>query len=108
MSGYIAVSSGDESSLQAAVASTGPVSVAVDASSNAFRVCTCTEHSACDLMVVVVRTEWVYTAVSFLIQYYYSGVYDSSRCSSYDINHAMVVTGFGTYGSSDYWLVKNR
>ncbi len=57
MSGYIVVSRGDESSLQSAVASTGPVSVAVDASSNAFRVCTCTEYSACGLMAVVMRTE---------------------------------------------------
>lgn len=38
MSGQVMVKSGDESSLLAAVASTGPVVVAVDASSNAFRV----------------------------------------------------------------------
>ncbi len=42
------------------------------------------------------------------LQYYYSGVYDSSTCSSYNLNHAMVITGYGTYGSKDYWLVKNR
>ncbi len=38
MSGIIKVSSTNENSLQAAVASTGPVAVAVDASSNAFKV----------------------------------------------------------------------
>ncbi len=45
---------------------------------------------------------------SLLLQFYRSGVYDSSRCSSSSLNHAMVVTGYGTYGSKDYWLVKNR
>jgi len=38
MSGTVAIQSGSESNLQAAVANVGPVSVAVDASSNAFRV----------------------------------------------------------------------
>ena len=42
------------------------------------------------------------------MQYYYQGVYSSSRCSSSDINHAMVVTGYGSTGGSDFWLVKNR
>ena len=38
MSGSVAIQSGSESNLQAAVANVGPVAVAVDASSNAFRV----------------------------------------------------------------------
>lgn len=38
MSGTVAIKSGSESSLQAAVANVGPVSVAVDAASTAFRV----------------------------------------------------------------------
>lgn len=38
MSGSIEISSGSESELQSAVANVGPVSVAVDASNNAFRV----------------------------------------------------------------------
>ena len=40
MSGSVSVKSGSESDLQAAVAYVGPVAVAVDASSRAFRVCT--------------------------------------------------------------------
>ena len=39
ISGSIAITSGSESDLQAAVASAGPVAVAVDGSSRAFRVC---------------------------------------------------------------------
>ena len=42
-------------------------------------------------------------------QFYSSGVFSSIRCSSYNVNHAMVVTGYGVYGSyTKYWLVKNR
>ena len=38
MSGSIGISCGSEDDLQSAVANVGPVSVAVDASNNAFRV----------------------------------------------------------------------
>ncbi|CAI8032362.1 Cathepsin L [Geodia barretti] len=76
MSGSVAVPTGDEKELQAAVASVGPVAVAVDGRNKAFR-------------------------------YYSSGVYDASRCSSSNIQHAMVVTGYGTFSGKDYWLVKN-
>ena len=38
MSGSIEISSGSEDDLQCAVANVGPVSVAIDASNNAFRV----------------------------------------------------------------------
>ncbi len=38
ISGIIRITSGSENGLQAAVASTGPVSVAVDGKSNAFKV----------------------------------------------------------------------
>nr|ACH48000.1 silicatein A2 [Latrunculia oparinae] len=76
ISGMVRIKQGSESDLIGAVANVGPVSVAIDGSSNAFR-------------------------------FYASGVYDSSRCSSSKLNHAMVVTGYGTYGGKDYWLVKN-
>ena len=41
-------------------------------------------------------------------QFYSSGVYDSATCSSFELNHAMLITGYGTYNNQDYWLVKNR
>ena len=44
MSGSIEISSGSEDDLQSAVANVGPVSVAVDASNNAFRVSENREH----------------------------------------------------------------
>lgn len=43
MSGSVSISSGSEDDLQSALAYIGPVSVAVDASNTAFRVCTILE-----------------------------------------------------------------
>lgn len=43
-----------------------------------------------------------------LHQYYSYGVYDSPWCSSSNIQHAMVLTGYGVYGGKKYWLLKNR
>eukprot|EP00731_Ephydatia_muelleri_P018317 Em0011g357a len=74
--GVISIASGSETDLLAAVATVGPVAVAVDANTNAFR-------------------------------FYQSGVFDSSSCSSTKLNHAMLVTGYGSYNGKDYWLVKN-
>lgn len=48
------------------------------------------------------------SVVFSILQYYYQGVYSSSQCSSKTVNHAMVVTGYGTTGGSEFWLVKNR
>ena len=46
MSGTVQIKSGSETYLKAAVASAGPVSVAVDGKSNAFRVCNIKNTSA--------------------------------------------------------------
>ena len=44
MSGIVSILSGKEDDLLAAVATVGPISAAVDASSNAFRVCVILRH----------------------------------------------------------------
>nr|BAG74343.1 silicatein-M2 [Ephydatia fluviatilis] len=74
--GVVSIAYGSENDLLAAVATVGPVAVAIDANTNAFR-------------------------------FYQSGVFDSSSCSSTKLNHAMLVTGYGSYNGKDYWLVKN-
>lgn len=75
--GFVDVASGDEESLLRAVASVGPVSVAIDASQESF-------------------------------QFYSKGVYFDENCSSENLDHGVLVVGYGTDETAgDYWLVKN-
>jgi cathepsin L len=40
-------------------------------------------------------------------QLYKSGVYYEAACSASQLDHGVLAVGYGTSGSSDYWLVKN-
>jgi len=41
------------------------------------------------------------------LKFYSDGVYDDPACRA-QINHAVLVVGYGTDNGKDYWLVKNR
>ena len=40
-------------------------------------------------------------------QLYSSGIYDEPYCSPNYLNHGVACVGYGTEGSTDYWIVKN-
>ncbi|XP_032568834.1 cathepsin S isoform X2 [Chiroxiphia lanceolata] len=72
---YVELPEGDEAALRDAVATVGPVAVAIDATRPTF----------------------------FL---YRSGVYDDPQCTQ-EVNHAVLVVGYGSLENKEYWLVKN-
>jgi len=82
--GFIDVKSGDEEALKEAVASQGPVSIAIDVTEDKFM---------------------LYKDGIF--------VDDSCANGQEDLNHGVLVVGYGTgeekkgKGSLDYWIVKN-
>jgi len=76
--GFVDIPQGDEQALKKAVATIGPVSIAIDASHESF-------------------------------QFYSSGVYIEPDCDSQQLDHGVLIVGYGTDEETgqDYWLVKN-
>ncbi|XP_060526650.1 cathepsin L-like [Cylas formicarius] len=74
---YVEIPQFDEDALLAAVGLVGPVSVALDATG---------------------------------VMYYSEGIYDGTGyfgCSKTQLNHGMVMVGYGTEDGVDYWIMKN-
>ncbi|RXG58773.1 Digestive cysteine proteinase 3 [Armadillidium vulgare] len=77
--------------------------------------------ATCSGYVTVERTEdALQTAVSNIgpisvaidashhsFQVYNSGIYYEPECSSLDLDHAVLIVGYGVEGTAEFWLVKN-
>ena len=93
--GYKDIESGSEDALLNAVATVGPISVAMDASHLSFQVYT----EALFAFVLI---------FCFLTQMYDSGIYSEPECSSEKLDHGVLAVGYGEMSTGEYWIVKNR
>ncbi|PSN55954.1 hypothetical protein C0J52_02135 [Blattella germanica] len=78
ITGYVNVTSGDADALKVALAKNGPISIAIDASRKTF-------------------------------SFYSNGIYYDPQCHNKpdQLDHAVLLVGYGTMNGNPYWLVKN-
>lgn len=38
----------------------------------------------------------------------FTGIFEEPNCNPNNLNHAVVLVGYGTEGGQDYWIIKNR
>lgn len=94
--GFIDIPSKDETALQQAVATIGPMSVAIDASHSSFQLYRSGGMYFLKLFCLISVLKLLYL------------VYNEPACSETQLDHGVLVVGYGADSGNDYWLVKNR
>lgn len=122
MTSYRDIKSKSEADLLVAVGTVGPISVAIDASHMSFQVSVLlysielvpswrldyVQGRMLDRLILLLFVCIASGHYDFNAQFYSSGVYHSWFCSQNRLDHGVLAVGYGTDGSKDYWLVKNR
>lgn len=48
-----------------------------------------------------------FDAAQFDMQFYKEGIFEGKVCSQTELNHGVLIVGYGSNGDVDYWIVKN-
>ena len=66
-------------------------------------------HWSIIILILIIPCSVAVDGTGNSFQFYTSGVYCSSQCSSKKLNHALLLAGYGTtIDGQDYWILKNR
>jgi cathepsin L len=74
--GFVNIRKSQDEDLMKAIASVGPIAVAIDASTEYF-------------------------------MQYTNGIYNNPRCSPKNLDHGVLVVGYGSEDGHDFWILKN-
>jgi cathepsin L len=96
VTGFTDIKSKDESALQQAVATIGPISVVVDSSHTSFQL-----YKQGGMYFLFCHEFFNHFKLIHL-------VYHEIFCSQIHLDLAVLAVGYGTDSGTDYWLVKNR
>lgn len=105
-SGFVDVKSGDELALKSALATVGPVSIAIDVTEDKFMLY---KDGKWKLFFGEMKI-----FCNFWIIFWFKGIFVDDECSNEpnQLNHGVLIVGYGTdpkmgQKHHDYWIVKN-